>query len=257
MARQLTQPPPPRVAIPPSYATYLPSLASKPYSAALAEALRENAVPAMADYAKSGDWRVELGVVHRGANTVPTFTVMDPDGNRKGTEEGKPVPTETWRRGNPGVMKQAAEDAAPRILALLQRVETARQRADPDSLYHRNARVMVSPVTGAPGDGNVALTRLMREKLAKLGPTVQESATGADFVLSAKVEDAPLTPKTRRIEIVWLLHDARKNEVGHIVQLNEVPQGLLDRHWGDVAVAVTDEAAGAIRDVILTQSGRR
>ena len=256
-AQRLAQPPPARLAIPPSYATYLPSTASKPYSAALATALQEFAVPAVADYAKTGDWRIELGVMERGATTVPTFTAVDPDGNRKGTEEGKAIATDTWRRGTAAVLKEAAVDAAPRITTLLTRLESARRQTDPNSLYHRSAKVMVAPVSGAPGDGNFALTRLMREKLAKLGPTVQETPTGADFTVSAKVDDVAINPKTRRIEIVWLLHDSRNNEVGHIVQLNEVPAGLLDKYWGDVAVAVTDEAAGAIRDVILTQSGRR
>ena len=256
-ARRLSQPPPARLSIPPSYATYLPSTASKPYSEALATALQEHAIPAVADYAKAGDWRIDLGVVHRDGMTVPTFSAIDPEGNRTGTEEGKPVLTDTWRHGSPTVMTEVAVDAAPRITALLTRVEAARRQTDPNSLYNRNAKVMVAPVTGAPGDGNVTLARLMREKLAKLGPTVQESPTGADFTLSAKVDDVAINPKLRRIEIVWLLVDARNNEVGHIVQLNEVPAGTLDRHWGDVAVVVTDEAAGAIRDVILTQSGRR
>jgi len=256
-AQRLSQPPPSRVAVPPSYATYLPSLASKPYSNALATAMQDVALPAVADYAKAGDWRIDLGVINRGSTTIPTFTIVDPSGNKKGTEEGKPVPTDIWRKGSPDTLKAAAADAAPRILALMERVEAARRESDPNSLYNRTAVVMVTPVTGAPGDGNIALTRLMREKLAKLGTTVQESATGSDFTLSAKVEYAQLTPKTHRIEIVWLLHDTRNNEVGRIVQLNEVPSGVLDKYWGDVAVAASDEASGAIRDVIMTQSGRR
>jgi len=256
-AQRLSQPPPSRVAVPPSYATFLPSLASKPYSQALAAAMQDAALPAVADYAKAGDWRIDLGVVNRGSTTIPTFTVVDPSGNRKGTEEGRPVPTDTWRKGSPETLKTAAADAAPRILALMERVEAARRQSDPNSLYNRTAIVMVTPVTGAPGDGNITLTRLMREKLAKLGTTVQESATGSDFTLSAKVDYAPLTPKTHRVEITWLLHNTGNVEVGKIVQLNEVPNGLLDKFWGDVAVAATDEAAGAVRDVIMTQSGRR
>lgn len=41
------------------------------------------------------------------------------------------------------------------------------------------------------------------------------------------------------------------------MQLNEIPVGSLDRGWGDLAEKVTDEAAGAIHDVIQTQLGRR
>ena len=42
-----------------------------------------------------------------------------------------------------------------------------------------------------------------------------------------------------------------------MAQLNEVPAGSLDHYWGDVAVAVVQEAAAGIRDVILNQSGLR
>jgi len=256
-AQRLAQPPPSRLAIPPSYSTYLPNLSSKPYSLALAAALQEYEVPAVADYSKSGDWRLDLRVVLHDDVAVPTFTVVGPDGSSRGTEEGKSLPYETWRKGAPDVLKAVAADAAPRIVTLLTHAEASRRQTDPNSLYNRAAHVMVAPATGAPGDGNLALARLMRDKLAKLGPIVQESATGADFTLTCKVTDTPIDTKLRRIEIVWLLTDARNNEVGHIVQLNEVPVGLLDRHWGDVAVAVTEEASTAVRDVILTQSGRR
>ena len=42
-----------------------------------------------------------------------------------------------------------------------------------------------------------------------------------------------------------------------MVQLNEVPRGSLSGYWGDVAAAVAQEASGGVKDVILTQSGRR
>ena len=37
--------------------------------------------------------------------------------------------------------------------------------------------------------------------------------------------------------------------------MNEVPAGTLSHYWGDVAVAVVQEAAGGIRDVLLNQTG--
>ena len=46
-------------------------------------------------------------------------------------------------------------------------------------------------------------------------------------------------------------------EVGRILQLNEIPAGTLNGFWGDVSVVVAKEASSGVRDVILTQSGRR
>ena len=44
---------------------------------------------------------------------------------------------------------------------------------------------------GAPGDGNQALTKQMRDKLSKLGPVVQDTANGADFILEGHVRVVP------------------------------------------------------------------
>ena len=39
------------------------------------------------------------------------------------------------------------------------------------------------------------------------------------------------------------------------MQLNEVPRGTLDGLWGDVAVVVAQEAAGAVHEVIVKNNG--
>jgi len=136
-------------------------------------------------------------------------------------------------------------------------VEAARRQSSPASLTNRPQRAAVLEVTGAPGDGNVVLARLLRDKLSELGQVVQESPTGVDFTIKATVAETPVNAKTRRIEIVWLVYNARNEEIGKVVQANDIPAGALDRYWGDVAVIVTDEAAAAIRDMISNQSGRR
>ncbi|MDQ2803970.1 MAG: hypothetical protein M3Y41_15335, partial [Pseudomonadota bacterium] len=58
-------------------------------------------------------------------------------------------------------------------------------------------------------------------------------------------------------EIQWAVRNPHGDERGRVVQLNVVPAGTLDHYWGDVAVAVAQEAAGGVRDVILRQSGRK
>ena len=256
-AMRLAQPPPARLAVPASDSTHLPGPASKPYAQAIAAALQDQEIPATADAAKSGDWRLALSAEQRADTVVPIFTIIDNEGATKGTEQGRAIPAAIWQAAAPATLKQTATEVAPRLAALLARIEASRRQSDPASLYNRPARVMVAMVTGAPGDGNQALSRLLRDKLAALGPLVQESAIGADFTVQCKVDDVPTGPQTRRIEIVWMVFNARNEDVGQIVQLNEVPTGTLDRNWGDVAVVVTEEAAAAIRDVILTQSGRR
>ena len=73
---------------------------------------------------------------------------------------------------NPALLDQVAAEAAPRIGAILTSIRIARDKADPDSLYNRAAKVLVADVNGAPGDGDLALTQQMRARLAALGPVV-------------------------------------------------------------------------------------
>jgi hypothetical protein len=116
---------------------------------------------------------------------------------------------------------------------------------------------VLTHITGAPGNGNQVLSWLLRDKLRAQGQIVQDTAPGADFSVWAKVDDVMVDAQTRRIEIFWHIYNASNQDVGEIVQLNEVPAGSLDRYWGKLAATVTDEAAGGIRDVILTQTGQR
>jgi len=112
-------------------------------------------------------------------------------------------------------------------------------------------------VHGAPGDGDAALARELRKQLPALGPVVQDTAAGADFVLEAEVATELLHANMTQVEVEWRVDDAAGQECGRVAQLNEVPVGTLSHYWGDVAVAVVQEAAAGIRDVILNYSGVR
>ena len=256
-ATRLARPPPARIAVMVHPELPLPDSAGAAYARIVATSLQQQEVPAVTDAARAGDWQLALGVQRAGATMTPVFTLIAPAGQEEGTEQARPVPVDAWQSARPETMQGIANDAAPRIAALLGRVEAARRQSSPASLNNRPGRAALIDVTGAPGDGNQVLARLMRENLGKLGQVVQESTVGADFLIKAQVNDRVASPKTRQIEIFWLIQNTNGEEIGRISQQNEVTNGTLDRHWGDVAVVVTEEAAVAIRDVILNQSGRR
>jgi hypothetical protein len=257
VGRQLAQPPTPRLAVPPPTTALLSDEASRHFAAAIAEGLQGQEVPAVADQVRRNDWQLVTTAEQRGADVVPVFRVVSPKGEDKGSTEGNPVPTEAWAVASPNMLNQEASEAAPKIVALLNGIQAATIRADPNSLYNRVAKVQVPPVTGAPGDGNASLTKQMREHLAALGPVVQDSAEGADFVVQGNVRMVPIGGGQQRVEIVWSVRLPSGDERGKVVQLNDVPTGSLDHYWADVAMVVASEAAGGINDVIARQSGRQ
>ena len=262
MASRLAQPPPSRLSVPTPSQSLLPDAGAAAWAAATADALVTQEIPAAASPRRRNEWSLALSAEVRGAEVVPTYTILNPAGETGGFSEGAPIPTAAWAGGDPAVLKAAATQAAPGIGSLLERIEAARQLSDPNSLKNRPARIHFTGVSGAPGDGNASLPMQMRTKLAGLGLVVQDTARGADFSLRGEVKTAPGAAGTTRIELQWVVADgegARSPgaERGRIVQLNEVPPGSLDRYWGDVAVVVAAEAAGGVRDVILNAGGGR
>ena len=254
---RLAKPPPARLAVPPPTEALLPDDASRTFALAMADDLQAEEVPAVAKPVTQGDWQLLMTAEERNGAVVPIYTVQNPSGVAQGKAEGKPIPIAAWATAAPDTLKQTAADAAPSVAELLTRIQAAIQQSDPNSLYNRPARVQVTEVTGAPGDGDGALTRQMRDQLSKLGPVVQDTANGADFIIRGQVRVVPIAGNQIRVEIQWIVQDGTGSERGRVVQLNEVPAGSLNGYWGDVAVAVVQEASGGVKDVILTQSGRR
>ena len=254
-ALRLAQPPPARLAVPVPTNALLSDEASTAYEKALVAALQDQDVPAVADIAREGDWRLTLAAEVRDDKVVPTFTVLNPSGEAKGSTETAPQDAAQWADGSKPMLDQTAATAAPAVATLLTRIEAQRQQSDPNSLLNRPARVAVNDVTGAPGDGNMQLSRQLREQLPQVGEIVQDGAAGADFIVQGQVKTAAGSGGSERIEIQWIVSNLRGDELGRVVQLNEISPGSLDRYWGDVALVVAQEAAGGIRDVILNALG--
>ena len=92
---------------------------------------------------------------------------------------GLPVPTTLWVGSPP--LRRISGEATPRVVALLSRIEAARRQSDPTSLQNRAPRLFLVSVTGAPGDGNAALTRLIKTELVKAGQELQDDAWFEEF----------------------------------------------------------------------------
>ena len=254
-ARRLAQPLTPLLAVPPGADTLLPDAANKELADQIATALQATEVPAMVRTPQRTDWRLITRAKRDGAYVTPLFIVRDPQDKEQGSTQGEQVALPLWADANPALLHQIAIQAAPRIGAVLTSIQLARDKADPGSLYNRPAKVEVSDVTGAPGDGNVSLTQQMRARLAVLGPVVLTTPTGADFIVQGQVKVVPIPKRQERVEIQWVIKTPSGDERGRVVQLNEIPAGTLNRFWGDVAVVVATEASSGVNNVIQRQSG--
>ena len=255
-AQRLARPPPPLLAIGPFANADLPDAVAAGIIDNLAVALQMVDVPAQAKRPQPSEWQLLTRAVRRDGWVVPVFTVRDPAGADKGQIEGTPIAALVWQAGGPDLARMIASDAAPKVSALLTSIRIFQDKADPNSLYNRPAKVLVTEVTGAPGDGNQSLTRQVRAHLIEYGWLVQTTRQEPDFEVRGDVAVTPTPNGRQMVEIIWTVLAANGDERGKVAQLNEIQAGLLDRLWGDVAVAVGTEAAGGIDDVIRKQSGR-
>jgi len=256
-ALALAAPPPPRLIVPAPTNGLLPDPDAKAWAEAVTNALVAAEIPAFSAPVHKGEWQLRLSASLDGTLVTPKFTYVDPKGRIKGEVIGAPVTAADWAQANPAVFQQSAAQAAPQIVGLLRAVDASLKQSDPNSLYNRPARIYFSGVTGAPGDGNSALARGMRIRLPDTGDQLVAQAYSADFLLRGTVKMTDEPGGQQQVEIHWLVSDPAGHLAGDVAQGHDVAKGTLDHYWGDIAAAVTDEAAGGVHEVITNYSGRR
>jgi len=114
----------------------------------------------------------------------------------------------------------------------------------------RNIAALVTPVSGAPGDGRTSLTNAVKEKLQARG--VQIATTGGSDVyrVNGKVTMGPAPGSNQRVQIVWRLTSPTGQDLGTVTQQSEVAKGSLDSSWGQAAVSAGNAAAAEIIKLI-------
>ena len=241
-----------RLAVAPPTQALLADAAARQLADALATALLAEEVPAtVTERPMPLDWHVDILAESGPAGVVPRFRLLNADGQEQGVVAGQPMPPQVWTNPGPGAFAGIATQAAHALSAMLLQVDAARKQMDPVALAGGPARIRFARVTGAPADGNTALAARMREFLARYGYVMQEVSDGATFGLEGRVNVVPQPNAMQRVEIVWRVSRRDGEELGQVVQMNEVPAGTLNRPWGDVAYVVAEEASGGIRQVLV------
>jgi len=112
-------------------------------------------------------------------------------------------------------------------------------------------RLLISGVEGAPGDGTQSLPRAITEVLKRRDiAIVIDPEAKADLVLNAAVVVAKPKAGKQNVKIVWHLRRKDGGEIGTVGQENDVPAGLLDGAWGDVAYMVAVSAQDGIMQLV-------
>jgi hypothetical protein len=181
------------------------------------------------------------------AAIVVLWDLRDPSGKSVGTRaERIEAATDAWQQGKDDAVARLADAGADQIAAMLEDKAPAQTVAD-----QGEARLAIGAITGAPGDGATALASAIAMVLKKPDlAIVSGDKNKPDLQLECAVTvDKPVAGK-QHVKIVWRVRGKDGGEIGNVVQENDVPAGLLDGPWGDVAYTVAVAAQGGIMQLI-------
>jgi hypothetical protein len=180
------------------------------------------------------------------AAVVVLWRLRDPSGKPLGTRaERIEAKVGDWQQGRDDAIARLAAAGADQIAAMLQ------DKAPVEAADTGETRLLVRKVTGAPGDGATSLSNAITTLLKKQAlAIVSDPQDQADVVLDAAVAvDKPIGGR-QHVKIVWRVRRKDGSEIGTAAQENDIPAGLLDGPWGDVAYTIAVAAQDGIMQLI-------
>ena len=79
---------------------------------------------------------------------------------------------------------------------------------------------------------------------------IDDAKSQTDLKLSAQVAMTPGPAGKQHVKIVWRVRRKDGDEIGTVGQENDVPTGLLDGPWSDVAYMVAASAQDGIMQLV-------
>ena len=150
-----------------------------------------------------------------------------------------------WRDDNQSGLAQFSAAVAEHV---------AQAIAPPAALANRKESpwqgltILIQPPRVAPGDGATALSRILANRLARLG--FEPAAEQADFTVAGTVSLSSYDSVQDDIAIIWQVFSPAGEDLGEVRLDNRIPKGDLDGSWGLVAEAIIDTALPGLLEIM-------
>jgi hypothetical protein len=153
-------------------------------------------------------------------------------------------------RSSAEAVEKALEDTETGSAALLNTAQPkpdkpSRQAAQPDAKT-AVTKVFITGVTGAPGDGNIALPNALALYFGQFDIELLPAKAPDAYVVEGSVTVKPKNAAQETVAILWLLKTPKGKELARIAQENAVPAGSLAPRWGQIAEYAAEGAADGL-----------
>jgi hypothetical protein len=227
-----------------------PAATAQKLSAAVAKALLKHEIPASERTTSLDSYQLygqiaEAGV-HNGSATVTVqWRLLDAKGRTVGERTvTADAQTTDWESGSAAPVDQLAGLTADKLAPLLE------DEAPVEAPVGGHTRVVVGKISGAPGDGAASLANAITAVLKRQDLAIVEDDHKADLVVEGDVSVTPVKANKQHVKIVWRVRRVDGTEIGTVGQENDVPKGLLDGTWGDLAYSVAVAAGDGLMQLV-------
>jgi hypothetical protein len=231
-----------------------PSAIAEKLGAAVAGALLKRDIPASDKTTSLGSYqlygRVAESRTQRGTATVSAYwRLYDAKGQTVGEHTARvEAPTGEWESASPPPIDKLAGLSADGLAPLLEEepaVATAKE-VNPAG----RIRIAIREISGAPGDGGKSLAAAVASVLKQADLAIVENKEKPDLTVDGEVSVTPVKPDKQHVKIVWHVRRADGAEIGNVGMENDVPKGLLDGPWGDLAYNIALAAGDGLMQLV-------
>jgi hypothetical protein len=227
-----------------------PAAVAATLGAAVASALLKRDIPASDKTTSLGSYQlygrlVEMRPERGKASLTANWRLYDARGELVGERSAR-VEGEAreWDAGEAAAIERLAGLSAAGLAPLLE------EEAPAEAAGGGRTRIAIRPIGGAPGDGAKSLAAAVAAVLRRQDLTIVEDSQPADLYLAGEVSVTPVKPNQQHVRILWHVGRAGGAEIGTVGQENDVPGGILDGPWGDLAYSVAIAAGEGLMQLV-------
>jgi hypothetical protein len=227
-----------------------PEAAAAKLAAAMARALLKHDIPASDKTTSLGSYQLYGRVVesrpNRGSATLSAYWhLYDAKGRTVGEHHAEiEAPTGEVNSGSDSAISRLAALSADGLAPLLE------DEAPVEAAVGGRTRIAIGQVSGAPGDGAKSLATAIAAVLQRQDLAIVKNGQKADLTVEGEVSVVPVKPDKQHVKILWRVRRADGGEIGTVGQENDVPRGMLDGPWGDLAYSVAIAASEGLAQLV-------